>query len=233
MKLAEFITRIERYDFSSQQQLIVEDLEQLARNRSLLSDHLQGRFLGTLPVKASDLYNAYAFTLYESDRFMIRLVMWAPVESQDEAETFIYGLVHSHDFELFVTGYCGDGYETILHPLLGDLNLKAGVRPAFGEASRLKVAPGTSYYMRPFRDVHLQLPPQTLSGSLSLVAYRPDNHDDHQAWCFDDDYLPLHAGYGAAEQALYSEGMSILEEWLRTGDTDSALTPPDSASNLR
>lgn len=219
MKLAEFIARIERYDFSSQKQLIAEDLKQLAKNRSLLSDYLRQRLLGAVSVKASDLYNAYAFTLYESDRFMIRLVMWAPVESQDEAETFIYGLVHSHDFELFVTGYCGDGYETILRPILGDLNLKAGVMPDFGEASRLKVAQGTSYYMQPFRDVHVQLPPQTLSASLSLIAYRPGHHDDHHAWSFDDDYLPRHAGYGAAEQALYSEGMSILEECLRIGGT--------------
>ena len=232
MKLAEFIARVERYDFASQKQLIAEDLEQLARNRSLLSDYLQGRLLGTVPVKGSDLYNAYAFTLYECDRFMIRLVMWAPVESQDEAETFIYGLVHSHDFELFVTGYCGDGYETILRPIVGDLNLKAGVMPAFGEASRLKVAPGTSYYMQPFRDVHLQLPPQTLSGSLSLVAYLPGHHDDQKAWCFDDDYFPRHAGYGAAEQALYAEGMSTLEGWLKKG-TDSASALSHSDSNVR
>lgn len=62
---------------------------------------------------------------------MIRLVLWAPRESKEQAKTFVYGLVLSHDFDLFVTGYCGNGY-TVLQSIVGDLGLQAGLRPDFG-----------------------------------------------------------------------------------------------------
>lgn len=214
MNLTAFIDRIKSYDSPERKELILEDLQELAKNRSLLSDHLLARIQAGADGQSEDLYNAYAFTLYECDRFMIRLVLWAPGESKEEAETFIYGLVHSHDFDLFVTGYCGDGYETVLRSITGNLGLQVGVRPEFGAALRVKVAQGASYHMRPFRDVHLQLPPHTLSGSLSLVLYLPDRSDEQQAWCFDESYVPRHAGLGAAEQDLYQTGMGMLEEKL-------------------
>lgn len=97
----------------------------------MLSDHLLARIQGNPDEQIDDLYNAYAFTLYECDRFMIRLVLWAPRELKEQAENFVYGLVHSHDFDLFVTGYCGDGY-TVLQSTVGDLGLQAGLRPDFG-----------------------------------------------------------------------------------------------------
>lgn len=214
MNLQRFIKKLESCDDVSHRGNIIADLEALASNPRLLSDHLLGQIKANGLTQDNNLYNAYAFTLYEGQRFMLRLVFWSPVDCREEAQTFIYGLIHSHDFELFVTGYCGDGYRTIIRPIIGNGTLKEGVQPTFGAASRVTVAPGQSYHMRAFYDVHHQLPPDAFSASLSLVVYLPEGDRSEQAWCFDEHYVPQHAGLGAEELQLYNAGMGYLEALL-------------------
>lgn len=211
MNLSSFIERFAQYDIVRDKEAIIADLEALAGDRGLLGQHLLACIRTDGFDSDTSIYNAYAFTLYECERYMIRLVIWAPVDSQEEAYTFIYGLVHNHDFDLFVTGYFGDGYESVIHPISSSDVLVAGVKPTLGEPVSIKVAPGESYFMAALRDIHVQWPPTSLSASLSLVVYRPELAPGDRSWCFDEDYVPQHAGIGGEELQLYEAGMEILE----------------------
>ncbi|WP_095096955.1 transposase [Pseudomonas sp. Irchel 3A5] len=212
MNLPEFINYIDLCNAETDSASIVAALEALAEDRELLSDHLL-KWIQEGPRSQSDtLYNSYAFTLYECDRFIVRLLIWLPADSQEEADTFIYGLIHSHDFELFVTGYGGDGYRSVMRSISGVGSSVAGIAPEFGEISSVRVSRGTSYHMRAFRDVHHQLPPDQLSASLSLIMLQPAEALSEEAWCYDENYRPQYSGIGAEERELYDAGLSRLEQ---------------------
>ncbi|VVN31383.1 hypothetical protein PS662_04899 [Pseudomonas fluorescens] len=214
MKLKTFIERMDSYDLDHDKPAIIADLRELATNRTLLSEHLYNTIQRDGYSTKNSLYNAYAFVLYYTDAYSIRLGFWAPVSSQDERETFIYDLNHTHDFEIYAVHYSGDGYTTIKRKILTRLPLSAGVRPPLGEETIQKLAPGEVLHMEPFYEVHSQLPPQCLSSSLSVVIHAPVLTEGAQAWCFDEDYLPTHPGIATGEIAFYEQTLSQLNgEW--------------------
>jgi len=209
MKLKSFIKRMDRYDPRHDQSLIINDLRELATNRTLLSEHLYNTLQRDGYSTKNSLYNAYAFVLHSSDTYTVRLGFWAPVSSRDESETFIYHLNHTHDFEIYAVGYSGDGYTTVQRKILDPAPLRAGIRPPLGEETSFTLAPGEVLHMQPYYEVHRQLPPREMSASLSLIIHAPPT-TTAQAWCFDEDYLPTYPGIATQETALYEHTLTLL-----------------------
>lgn len=210
MNLDTFIERLKTYDLQRDKTRITENLRHLARNRSLLSDHLYATIQQDGFSTHNSLYNAYAFVLYSSDAFTLRLGFWSPVDTHDESETFIYDLNHNHDFDMYVAGYSGDGYTTIIREILDDLPLQAGKTPRLGKERKIKLAPGEVLYIPALREIHRQLAPQSISASLSLLIHPEDSIRSDEAWCFDENYTPLYPGIAAQETALFTETLSLL-----------------------
>lgn len=209
MKLETFIKRMDGYDLDHDKSHIIADLRELATNRTLLSEHLYNTLQRDGYSTKNSLYNAYAFVLHYSDTYTVRLGFWAPVSSQDESETFIYHLNHTHDFEIYAVGYSGDGYTTVKRNILDQAPLRAGIRPPLGEETTFKLAQGEVLHMQPYYEVHRQLPPRDMSSSLSLIIHAPPT-TSAQAWCFDEDYLPTYPGIATQETAFYEHTLSLL-----------------------
>lgn len=210
MNLANFIQRMDNYNFNTDQNSIIEDLKDLAKNRTLLSEHLYEGIQAHGFSTAHYRYNAYAFVLHSCDTYTVRLGFWAPVDSQDEGETFIYHLNHTHDFEMYCVGYAGDGYVTIKREILDRTPLLAGVRPRLGEETELKLAPGAVLHMKPLHEIHRQLPPKQMSASLSVLIHAPLAQTSEEAWCFDENYLPTHPGIAMQEIDFYEKTIALL-----------------------
>lgn len=209
MKLSRFVERMNTYDLQQDPSRIIADLRELAANKTLLSEHLYNTLQRDGYSTKNSLYNAYAFVLHSSDTYTVRLGFWAPVSSRDESETFIYHLNHTHDFEIYAVGYSGDGYTTVQRKLLDQAPLRAGIRPALGEETTFKLAQGEVLHMQPYYEVHRQLPPREMSGSLSLIIHAPPT-TSAQAWCFDENYLPTYPGIATQETAFYEHTLSLL-----------------------
>lgn len=156
----------------------------LQRNPDFLAD----RVIAALKASYTDQlalnrYTAQVFLLHRSTRgFYLRANMW-PSE-RDAAFTasgptaFSYGVPHDHNFHFLTAGYFGPGYisdyydydpETVYGRLGEPLNLK------FVERSSL--APGKMTLYRAHRDIHSQLPPQSLSVSLNIM-----DEGEHVPW---------------------------------------------------
>jgi len=211
MKLKTFIERMATYDLQHDSATIIADLRLLATNRTLLSEYLYSTIQQDGFSTQNRLYGAYAFVLHSNDLFTVRLGFWSPVTSQDERETFIYDLNHTHDFELYCVGYSGDGYTTVSREILDQAPLQAGRRPEFGEERVLKLSPGEVLHMRPLREVHKQLPPETMSASLSLLIHPRQEATTEEAWCFDDNLVPTYPGIARQEAALFDSLLSRLQ----------------------
>jgi len=211
MKLEAFIERVTTYDLERDKPKIIEDLRQLATNRTLLSEHLYTTIQRDGFSTSNSLYSAYAFILTYNDMFTVRLGFWSPVTSQDESETFIYDMNHTHDFEIYAVGYSGDGYTTVTRKILDNTPIQAGTLPALSEEHVLKLAPGEVLHMLPLQEIHKQLPPRTMSASLSLLIHPQRSDITEEAWCFDENHIPTYPGIAMQETAFFERTLSLLQ----------------------
>ena len=106
--------------------------------------------------------------------FFLRANIWpSPAEHMMRASgsaSFVYGLPHDHNFSFLTLGYFGPGYWSDYYEF--DYEEVAGWR---GEpvdlriVERSKLDPGKVMLYRAHRDVHAQLPADTLSVSLNVM----------------------------------------------------------------
>ncbi|MET3054445.1 transposase [Pseudomonas alkylphenolica] len=210
MHLNTFVERMRGYDFDQDKEHIIEDLQHLARHRTLLSEHLCSTIKKDGFSTRNSLYGPYGYVLHHEALFSLRLGIWSPIRSADESGSIMYGVNHSHDVEIYAVGYCGDGYTTIIRDILEPGPLRAGIKPSLGEARSMKLAPGQVLHMAPFYQIHRQLPPDQLSASLSLVIHRPPTTSLEHAWCFDENYIPTCPGTATQETAFLENALSLL-----------------------
>lgn len=155
-------------------------LRKLANNRSFLGDlvieELKRRCAGQME---RNQYSAQVILLHRGDRkFLLRANFW-PAESDSVvvnsgANAFFYGQPHDHNFSFLTVGYVGPGYwsdyyEHDYERAAGFIGEKAELR--FVERSRL--SEGTMLLYRRHRDVHSQLPADSLSVSINIMAMSP------------------------------------------------------------
>ena len=110
--------------------------------------------------------------------FFLRANIWP---SEDEAcfrasgaKAFVYGIPHDHNFSFLTAGYFGPGYLSDYYEY--DYENVAGFR---GEQAGLRFIERSALYegkmmlYRAHRDVHAQLPPESLSVSLNIMHVDP------------------------------------------------------------
>jgi hypothetical protein len=176
-------------------------LARLGRNRSFLADmaveELKTRCEGQ---SAGNGYGAQVFLLRPPGRrYLLRAKFWParadPVVRASGPAAFFYDMPHDHNFPFLTYGYWGPGYwsdyyEYEVEALAGLPGECAGLR--FVERARLE--PGGLMLYRMRRDVHAQLPPDSLSVSLNILGADPV-----QPWL---DQYRFDLGAGTIAQAL-------------------------------
>lgn len=148
----------------------------LQRNRDFLAD----RVIAALKASYADQleinrYSAQVFLLHRSPRgFYLRANLWPAARDAAYAAsgpaTFSYGVPHDHNFSFLTTGYFGPGYVSDYYdydPEAADGRLGEPLDLKFVERSHL--AEGKMLLYRAHRDVHSQLPPESLSVSLNIM----------------------------------------------------------------
>jgi hypothetical protein len=157
------------------------------------------RFLGDLVVEElkrncagqveRNHYTAQVILLHATPGFAIRANFWPAagdsVVVNSGTDPFFYGVPHDHNFSFLTVGYVGPGYwsdyyEYDYGEVAGYIGEKVPLR--FVERSRL--AQGKVMLYRGFRDVHSQLPPDSLSVSLNVLA-QSDRSDFCDQYRFD------------------------------------------------
>lgn len=169
-------------------------LRRLTRNRSFLSDILLDRLASRTAGELESGYGPQAIILSPlRGNMFLRANIW-PAEQDlcfknSGAKSFVYGVPHDHNFSFLTSGYLGPGYasdyfEYDYDAVTGFAGEYAGLR--FVERSALHE--GKLMLYRAHRDVHSQLPPESLSVSLNVMHVDPA-----QAW-FDQYGFDLETG---------------------------------------
>lgn len=185
--LEETIGELHRIGFDPQDEDSVDRaaraLQRLANDHGFLGDLLLDMLAGRAASPQSG-YGPQAIVLSppRGDWFL-RANIW-PSErdtclKSSGAAHFVYGAPHDHNFDFLTVGYFGPGYvsdyyEYDYEAVTGWRGEQAGLR--FIERSAL--SEGKTLLYRAHRDVHSQLPPETMSVSLNILKIDPA-----QAWC--------------------------------------------------
>ena len=212
-----------------------EPLRRLANNRRFLGDlvidELKRSCSGTLE---RSQYSPQVIVLHGgSKKFLLRANFW-PAEGDSlvvhsGTDPFFYGLPHDHNFSFLTVGYLGPGYwsdyyEYDYGEAVGFAGEKVDLR--FVERSRLNE--GKVMLYRAHRDVHSQLPADSMSVSLNILAISA-SHEFRDQYKFDIgrseivgiiNSNPLEALVALAAHFGGEEGRDLLDDFAAGHPSD-------------
>ncbi|HEY7810159.1 MAG TPA: transposase [Allosphingosinicella sp.] len=152
-------------------------LQRLANNRRFLGDlaiaELKQHFAGQT---ARNQYSAQVMLLHGlSRKFVLRANFWPAendsVYANSGPQPFFYGLPHDHNFSFLTVGYLGPGYWSDYYEYdYGRVVGCPGEEVDLRFVERSCLSPGKVLLYRKHLDVHSQLPPDSLSVSLNILA---------------------------------------------------------------
>jgi hypothetical protein len=178
--LGECIAVLEQQGFEPDEEESLLGAARVLRRLSNNCDFLAELMLAELKQRHSgaDLpgsYGAQVIMLSElGAEFFLRANVWPSREEHmfraSGAAAFVYELPHDHNFDFLTVGYFGPGYASDYYEydydaVVGAVGEPAGLR--FVE--RATLSPGKLMHYRAHRDVHSQLPPESLSVSLNIM----------------------------------------------------------------
>ena len=155
-------------------------LKKLANDRTFLGDLLIGQLQDRHRAGGEEGgYGPQSLVLSPNrGGHFLRANIWP---SEDEtcfrasgAKTFVYGMPHDHNFSFLTAGYFGPGYRSDYFEY--DYEEVAGFRGEVAElrfVERSALEEGRLMLYRAHRDVHSQLPPESLSVSLNIMHIDP------------------------------------------------------------
>lgn len=175
----------------------------LQRNRSFLADRvidaLKASYTDQL---AANRYSAQVFLLHRSPRgHFLRANLWPAatdaVYAASGPAAFAYGLPHDHNFHFLTTGYWGPGYVSDYYDYDAEaVDGRVGEPLNLRFVERSNLSEGKMMLYRAHRDIHSQLPPESLSVSLNIM-----DEGEHIPWR--DQYIvDLEAGTIARRPTL-------------------------------
>lgn len=154
-------------------------LRQLAEDQNFLADLVVDELHRHCASQSSgNQYGPQVFMLHRADRYAIRANFWPAltdsVVAANGAQAFFYEVPHDHNFSFLTVGYTGPGYVSDYYDydydsVVGTPGEVAGLR--FVERAQLHQ--GKTMLYRAHRDVHAQMPPQSLSVSINILEQSP------------------------------------------------------------
>lgn len=154
-------------------------LGRLAANRSFLADLLVDRLAGRTRGEVESAFGPQAIVLSPvRGRMFLRANIW-PAEHDlcfrnSGARAFVYGVPHDHNFAFLTCGYLGPGYRSDYFEYDYEaVSGYPGERAALRFVERSALHEGKTMLYRAHKDVHSQLPPESLSVSLNVMHVDP------------------------------------------------------------
>lgn len=154
-------------------------LRRLNNNRTFLADLLLDRLAGRRVGAVESGYGPQAIILSpRRGNMFLRANIW-PAEHDlcfrnSGAAAFVYGVPHDHNFSFLTSGYLGPGYRSDYYEYDYDtLSGYEGERAGLRFVERSALSQGKLMLYRAHRDVHSQLPAESLSVSLNVMHVDP------------------------------------------------------------
>ena len=192
---------------------IAQEFANLASDADLVSDYYNSIIKSYLNTSSVSAYTPQSIILGRGADYLIRANIWTPLvlgpsfRSQEE-RIYSYQNTHDHNFSFITIGYFGIGYETDLYrydPRKVDGFIGEEVDLQFVE--RTSLPKGRIMIYEEKTDVHMQLPPESLSISLN-VLHTSGRERTLDQYFFDPDARKI---IGFADVASVHKRASVIE----------------------
>lgn len=205
-------------------------LEALARNKKLLTDEYSKYLKAICDGREGEdgvVYSPSSTILASSKTkpFAVRANLWPSMSDEKklrsiESSVFSYEIAHNHNFNFMTANYFGPGYETELWEIddLANMEGVVGESVKLNYLGRTRLHTNKQMFFRRSKDVHLQLPPESLSVSLNLLI--SDEIDELTDQLFFD--LSTSKISGHPKVCIASLRASLLEFAGLLGDLNTA-----------
>ncbi|XUU59552.1 transposase [Erythrobacter sp. HA6-11] len=131
------------------------------------------------------------------------------------AKTFVYGVPHDHNFSFLTVGYLGPGYQSDYYEYsYEDVAGYAGEQCKLTFKERSALSEGKLMLYRAHKDIHSQIPPESLSVSINVMKV-----DTAQSWY---DQYGFDLDSGCVERVLSPNATEVfLRVAVATGHEDA------------
>ncbi|MBA6417590.1 hypothetical protein H4J50_16395 [Colwellia sp. 6M3] len=154
----------------------VDMMQRLYNNREFLAQAIVDQQLK----KIANEYTSEVLILHRSEHFLVRAVVWLPVNEKENSELNHFEDIHDHNFNFITVGYLGDGYESNLWEYdIDDVVGEVGENVDFSFIERTKLKPQRVMYLRKGVDVHQQIPPSEMSVSVNVLELNKKNENQY------------------------------------------------------
>ncbi|NIJ07860.1 hypothetical protein FHS31_001470 [Sphingomonas vulcanisoli] len=178
MALGAFLAAMEARDFDGDDEAAYVEaaplLAGLSADRGFLGDLLIEALKDRAGAQERDNgYGPQVVLLHRGPGWFVRANLWP--EAGDAlvrasgAERFFYGIPHDHNFSFLTVGHFGPGYWSDYFEPDGDFVGVPGEPVSLRFIERTQLSEGKVALYRAHRDIHSQLPPESLSVSLNIV----------------------------------------------------------------
>ncbi|HSZ86268.1 MAG TPA: hypothetical protein VK787_09570 [Puia sp.] len=174
IELKEFIELVKcnNYDFANYDDLVdsAKYLNQLNNNKSFLLDLMCEELMGT-SFQKNNFYGPQVFILHSNEKYFLRAVVWNPISAAERTIAgFRYDICHDHNFDILTIGYFGPGYESRgysydFKKITGLIDEEVDMK----SEGTIQLSEGKIFLYRAKKDIHMQMPPSSLSVSINLI----------------------------------------------------------------
>lgn len=151
------------------------EIVKLANNPHLLADGFSKQ-LGLWKRGLFTLYSPQSAVLSSFGRFHVRVNFWPKLPSDPRRRTILarllsYDRYHDHNFSFLTTNFFGPGYETELFSYdYDEVEGFLGEKVELNYEGRFKLERGNVFLFQQGIDIHSQVPPGEISGSINLMV---------------------------------------------------------------
>lgn len=166
------------------------ELVMLSNNKDLLAAGFS-RQLRSWESHSFSMYSPQSAILANFGRFIIRVNFW-PVLPEDPRRRKILGQLlsyfgfHDHNFSFLTTHFFGPGYETEMYTYdYESVEGFIGEPVELSYTGRHRLSKGEIFLYEQGVDIHSQIPPEEMSGSINLMLKDPEGASIDEQYAFD------------------------------------------------
>jgi hypothetical protein len=162
-----------KYDLASEADLVASApyLHKLNNNKDFFLEQVFSELKSVADFQRQNFYGSQVFLLHTSEKCFLRANVWRPISALERSiNGFQYDVCHDHNFHILTAGYFGPGYRSRAY-----VYDRSKVTGLLGEQADLvsdgifELPTGKIALYRAKKDVHFQLPPESISISLNLI----------------------------------------------------------------
>lgn len=166
------------------------ELVRLSNNENLLSEGF-AKQIGIWQKGVFSLYSPQSSILTSFGRFHVRVNFWPTLPADPRRRTILarllsYDRFHDHNFSFLTTHFFGPGYETELYSYsYDDVEGFLGEKVDLAYEGRFRLDRGCVFLFQQGIDIHSQIPPDEISGSINLMLKSPQGSSVDEQYEFD------------------------------------------------